>query len=42
LLAIFLFNKAAQMNYYWWAGSFLPLAAIAAVGEANEEAPSAG
>jgi hypothetical protein len=42
LLGFFLFNKTAHMNYYWWAGSFLPLAAIAAAGESNEEASSAG
>lgn len=33
LLAFFLLNKAAHMNYYWWAGSYLPLAAVCAAGE---------
>jgi hypothetical protein len=42
VLAFFLFSKAAHMNYYWWAGSFLPLAAIAAFGESTEKAKSAG
>ena len=40
LLAFFLFSKAAHMNYYWWAGSFLPLAALVALCEARAEAAS--
>lgn len=33
LLAFFLLNKAAHVNYYWWAASFLALAAVSAAGE---------
>jgi hypothetical protein len=33
LLAFILMSKAAHMNYFWWAGSWLPLALIAAAAE---------
>jgi hypothetical protein len=32
-LSFFLFNKAGHMNYYWFAGSLLPIAVIVSAGE---------
>jgi hypothetical protein len=40
-LAFFLFGKAAHVNYYWGAASFLPLAFIAAAGETKSASTSA-
>jgi hypothetical protein len=33
VLAFLVLNTTAHLNYYWWAGSFLPLAAVAGFGE---------
>jgi hypothetical protein len=37
VLAFMLLNKAAHMNYFWWAGAFLPLAMIAAAAETTDD-----